>query len=72
MYTVGNALISAHNITNLGPKAIAKRAVKDTAVGLLPPAASPTVLPTAPPRPPHTLEITEVTDQVDKQDNSKT
>lgn len=37
MYTLGNTLLSAHNVTQLGPKAIAKRAAKDTAKAVINP-----------------------------------
>jgi len=37
MYAVGNTLLTAHNINELGPKAIAKRAVKDTGKVLVEP-----------------------------------
>ena len=80
LYTVGNTLLSAHNVTQLGPKAIAKRAVKDTANAVVNPKATSssapqTDIPTAmypPNRGPvgyqsgrHTLEITEITSDDD-------
>ena len=35
MYAVGNTVLSVHSVSNLGPKAIAKRAAKDTAKALV-------------------------------------
>lgn len=74
MYTLGNTLLSAHNVTNLGPKAIAKRAAKDTAKACLHPKSDtggghsgatggvPQQTHTYP-GDIHTLEITEITDE---------
>lgn len=45
MYAVGNTFLSAHNITQLGPKAIAKRAAKDTAKAVVNPAGTNTSAP---------------------------
>ncbi|KAF6027047.1 SPG20 [Bugula neritina] len=35
LYTAGNTALAAHNITQLGPKAIAKKAAKDTAKAVI-------------------------------------
>lgn len=62
MYTVGNTLLSAHNVSQLGPKSIAKRAAKDTAKAVVIDEEKPEsgVVRS------HTLEITDVTEEYDR------